>query len=251
MEKRSVLDGFKYRENMRQTAFKSTLLGLAIASVALLGSILTACSSQTTSSQPSASSPAATDAGNKQMDHGNMDHGSMSGMNHNMNLGPSDAEYDLRFIDAMIPHHRGAIDMANEALQKSKRAEIKSLAQNIIKAQNREENELMRKWRKAWYPNTPETSMAYDSQQGKMIPMSAEQKNSMMMKTDLGAADDQFDLRFMNAMIPHHEGAILMAKDALTKAKHPELKQLANEIVTSQQTEIDQMKAWRKAWYNQ
>lgn len=255
MEKRLVLDGFKYRENMKQTAFKSTLLGLAIVSIALLGSILTACSSQSpTSSQPSASSPAATDAGNKQMDHGNMgnmNHGNMSGMNHGMDLGPADAEYDLRFIDAMIPHHRGAIDMANEALQKSKRTEIKSLAQNIIKAQNREENELMRKWRKAWYPNASDTSIAYNSQMGHSMPMSAEQKSAMMMKVDLGAADNEFDLRFLNAMIPHHEGAIVMAKDALNKAKHPELKQLANEIATSQQTEIDQMKQWRKAWYNQ
>jgi len=58
-------------------------------------------------------------------------------------------------------------------------------------------------------------------------------------------------LRFMNAMIPHHEGAIAMAKDALQKSKRPEVKQLAQEIVTSQQKEVDQMKQWRKAWYNQ
>lgn len=149
----------------------------------------------------------------------------------------------------MIPYHRGAIDMANEALQKSKRPEIKSLAQNIITAQNREENELMRKWRKAWYPKASETPMTYDSQMGKMMPMSVEQKNSMMMQMDLGAADANFDLRFMDAMIPHHEGAIAMAKDALTKAKHPELKQLANDIIASQQAEIDQMKQWQKTWY--
>jgi len=55
----------------------------------------------------------------------------------------------------------------------------------------------------------------------------------------------------MNAMIPHHEGAIAMAKDALQKSKRPEVKQLAQEIVTSQQKEVDQMKQWRKAWYNQ
>ncbi|OLP20044.1 hypothetical protein BST81_02055 [Leptolyngbya sp. 'hensonii'] len=66
---------------------------------------------------------------------------------------------------------------------------------------------------------------------------------------DLGAADADFDLRFMNAMIPHHEGAVAMAKDALTKAQHPELRQLANEIIASQQAEIDQMKQWRKTWY--
>jgi uncharacterized protein (DUF305 family) len=175
----------------------------------------------------------------------------MSGMNHGMDLGPAHAEYDLRFIDAMIPHHRGAIEMAKVALQKSKRPEIKALAQNIIKTQNREENELMRKWRKAWYPNASAESVAWHAQMGHSMAMSADQKNAMMMKMDLGVADAEFDLRFLNAMIPHHEGAIVMAKDALSKAKHPELKQLAHEIATSQQAEIDQMKQWRKAWYNQ
>jgi uncharacterized protein (DUF305 family) len=42
-----------------------------------------------------------------------------------------------------------------------------------------------------------------------------------------------------------------MAKDVLNKSKRPELKQLAQEILTSQQKEIDQMKQWRQAWYKQ
>lgn len=42
-----------------------------------------------------------------------------------------------------------------------------------------------------------------------------------------------------------------MAKDALNKAQHAEVKQMAKAIVSSQQAEIDQMKQWRKAWYNQ
>lgn len=218
------------------------------------GSFLAGCSTPSkTQSQPTNSATTTADL-NQPMNHNTMDHSTMTHgamMDHlmGMDLGPADAEYDLRFIDAMIPHHRGAIDMANEALQTSKRPEIKALAQNIIKAQNREENELMRKWRKAWYPKAPEAPVAYDSQQGKMVAMTTEQKDRMMMKLDLGAADAEFDLRFMNAMIPHHEGAIAMAKDALTKAQHAEIRQLANEIIASQQAEIDQMKQWRKTWY--
>ncbi len=241
---------------MRRINLKAKFLGLVVVTIATSASFLTACSTKA-QNQAQANSPAttlsSTDASDNQpmdhstMNHGGMNHGSMHSMG--MDLGPADAEYDLRFIDAMIPHHRGAIDMANEALQKSKRPEITSLAQNIIKAQDREENELMRKWRKAWYPKASATPMAYDSQQGKMMPMSVAQKNSMMMKMDLGPADANFDLRFMDAMIPHHEGAISMAKDALNKAQHPKLKQLANEIIASQQTEIDQMKQWRKTWY--
>jgi len=72
----------------------------------------------------------------------------------------------------------------------------------------------------------------------------------MAMLQDLGTADAEFDLRFMNAMIEHHEGAITMAKDALSKSA-PNLKQLAQDIATSQQSEISQMKQWRQAWYKQ
>lgn len=228
---------------MQPMKVRGQFLGFAIAlGIVASGSILTACSSNT-QTQAEAPQPTSTNTGSSQM----MDSHHVHSVH--MDLGPADADYDLRFIDAMIPHHQGAIAMAKEALQKSQRPEIKTLAQNIIKAQNREENELMRKWRAAWYPQASETPMAYDSQQNKMMPMSAEQKNNMMMQMDLGAADADFDLRFMEAMIPHHEGAIAMAKDALNKAQHPEVKQLANDIIASQQAEIDQMKQWRKAWY--
>ena len=78
----------------------------------------------------------------------------------------------------------------------------------------------------------------------------SDQMQSMMMSQNLGAADADFDLRFINAMIPHHESAITMAQDALSKSKRPEIKKLAQSIIDSQQAEINQMKQWRKAWYN-
>lgn len=225
---------------------KTGLLRLSLgASLMIAG--LAACSN---SAQTSTQNPTVTSSPMAGMDHSSMQ-GNLNHSMSSMNLGAAGAEYDLRFIDAMRPHHQGAIVMAKEAVQKSKRPEIKSLAQNIIVTQNHEEKELMAKWRKQWYPNAPQESIAYDAQTHKSVPMSTAQKDSMAMKMDLGAADNQFDLRFLNAMIPHHEGAIVMAKDALQKSKRPEIKQLAQEITTSQQTEIDQMKQWRKAWYNQ
>ena len=140
--------------------------------------------------------------------------------------------------------------MAKEAQQKSKRPEIQKLAADIIQAQDQEIGE-MKQWRQAWYPQASNTPMAYDSNKGQMIPMSAEQRKAMMMNMDLGAADDQFDLRFINAMIPHHQGAVTMAQEVLSKSQRPEIKKLAQEIIASQQAEIAQMEQWRKAWYNQ
>lgn len=84
---------------------------------------------------------------------------------------------------------------------------------------------------------------------GHMMPMSKEQMQGMEMRSDLGAADRDFDLRFINAMIPHHEDALVMAKETLAKTKRGEVKNLAQNILSSQRAEIDQMKQWRKAWY--
>jgi uncharacterized protein (DUF305 family) len=243
---------------IQSIAARTSFLALALVAIASLGGVLTACAktsgsgSTTSANQSQAQTTSATKAGSKQemMHGGSMNHG--SGMNHNMSmdLGPADANYDLRFVDAMIPHHQGAVEMAQEVLAKAQRPEMKKLAQNIIAAQNREIKQ-MKQWRKAWYPTADSKPMAWHAPMNHMMPMSPEQMQAMMMKGDLGAADAQFDLRFLNAMIPHHEGALVMAKDVLGKSKRPEIKKLAQDILSSQQKEIDQMKQWRKAWYKQ
>lgn len=63
-----------------------------------------------------------------------------------------------------------------------------------------------------------------------------------------GKTGDAFDAAFIAGMIPHHQGAIDMANAALKDAKHEEIKRMARAIVTAQQKEIDQMKAWQSAW---
>lgn len=70
-----------------------------------------------------------------------------------------------------------------------------------------------------------------------------------MMTQHLGKTDAQYDKRFIDMMVQHHEGAINMAKDALQKAQHPEIKQLAQNVIEAQEKEIHQLKAWRKEWY--
>jgi uncharacterized protein (DUF305 family) len=64
-----------------------------------------------------------------------------------------------------------------------------------------------------------------------------------------GKTGDAFDQAFLSEMIVHHEGAVEMARLALTNAKHQEIKDLATAIIAAQNKEIDQMKAWQTAWY--
>ena len=59
---------------------------------------------------------------------------------------------------------------------------------------------------------------------------------------------DDFDKAFISGMIAHHQGAIDMANLAKQNAKHDEIKNLADEIVTAQTTEINEMKSWQSQW---
>lgn len=179
------------------------------------------------------------------MDHGDQmaDHGM-----HDMDLGPQDEYFDLRFIDGMILHHDGAIAMAESALNNSSRPEVQNLAQEIIAAQETEIAQ-MQEWRQAWYPAVAETPMMYHAEANHMMPMTPEMAAAMRMDLDLGAADAEFDLRFIEAMILHHEGAVDMAQQVLERGDRPELLALAEEIIATQQEEIDLMRQWQANWY--
>jgi uncharacterized protein (DUF305 family) len=228
----------------------STPLLLSALGAIALSVTLTACETRANSSHSSATS----------MDHGAMNHDGMNhgqqpqqgdnahSMSHGMDLGPADADYDLRFIDAMIPHHEGAVSMAQDLAQKTKRPELQQLAKNII-AEQRQEIAQMKQWRKQWYPQAAATPMAWHAQMNHMMPMSTAQVKAMRMDLDLGVADAAYDLRFLEAMVPHHEAAVVMAKDLAQKSKRPELQTLGKAIIKSQQAEIEQMKQWQKTWY--
>src|ERR1700720_1778495 len=57
------------------------------------------------------------------------------------------------------------------------------------------------------------------------------------------------DLRFLDGMIAHHQGAIDQARAIEPKARRPEVKQLAAEILKSQEAEVRQMREWRRVWF--
>ncbi|MEO5930475.1 MAG: DUF305 domain-containing protein [Candidatus Kapaibacterium sp.] len=175
---------------------------------------------------------------------GDMEH-DMPMMNEMMvrNLGAGDSSYEYRFIDEMIPHHEGAVMMAKDALAKANRPELKKLAESIIASQQKEIDQ-MKQWKKSWYGDkVPAGTGAASGMMGKMSSM-----NEMMVK-HLGQKDSNYEDRFIDEMIPHHEGGVAMAKDALVKAHRPELKKLAQDIITGQEKEIAQMKEWRRQWY--
>jgi uncharacterized protein (DUF305 family) len=107
----------------------------------------------------------------------------------------------------------------------------------------------MQAWRRAWYPQASSTPIMYHGEMAHDMPMTGEMAAAMRMDVDLGPADGDFDRRFIDAMVPHHQGALTMAADLQAKTQRPELKALAADIIASQTQEIDQMLTWRQAWY--
>jgi len=171
-------------------------------------------------------------SGMKGMDHGSG--GMASGM-----LMKNGKYSDERFIDAMVPHHKGAVEMARVAQKHAKHPEIKQLADNIITTQRAEIKEL---------ESIKQQEFGTSRVPMKMNMGQMQNMGMMMDPTDL-ANKNPFDKAFIDSMIPHHHSAIEMAGVAFRETYNPKIKELATNIVEAQRREISQMKQWRERWY--
>jgi uncharacterized protein (DUF305 family) len=155
---------------------------------------------------------------------------------------------DQRFIVMMIPHHDEAIAMAELALSRARRPEIRALAQQISAAQTAE-NARMRLWYRQWYgTEVPAQSLAG---RGMGLGMGMPGMGMAGMGTGpeaLRAASD-FDRAFLERMIPHHRMGVMMASHACLVAQHPELRRLQGAMVRLQNQEIERMQSWYSQWY--
>jgi uncharacterized protein (DUF305 family) len=146
---------------------------------------------------------------------------------------------DERFIDAMVPHHQGAIEMAQVALGNAEHPEILALAEEIVAAQETEIGQL--KSIKQEQFGTSEVSMDMSTEQMEGIGITIDSQEL--------ANQDPFDKAFIDNMIPHHESAIEMAQVVLEESENPEIREIAGAIVEAQEREIEQMRSWRDEWY--
>ena len=155
------------------------------------------------------------------------------------------ANIERHFIEEMIPHHEGAIAMAELALEKSKRPEMLSLAEGIIEAQTFEIKS-MTEWYEEWFGTAvPAYSSGGMGGMGHGIGM-----YMTSMEGDLEAlrAAKDFDSEFIRQMIPHHEMAVMMARMLAAASTRSEMQELADNIITSQSSEIELMRSWLTTW---
>ena len=145
---------------------------------------------------------------------------------------------DRAFVEEMIPHHESAVEMAEMAQERGQHTEVKKLADAIVETQNSEIDTM----------KTMAADMKKDGVEEGELGMEAEH---MGMSGDTARLDKAkpFDRAFIDMMIPHHQGAIRMARLQLDAGKDPEARKLAQAIIDAQTKEIDEMNMWRVDWY--
>ena len=143
---------------------------------------------------------------------------------------------DVAFVQGMIPHHSQAITMTDQAGPRAASPQVKDLAGRIAGAQG-PEIEQMNSMLAAWG--------APRAQPGSMTGMGSMPMMGMMGDQQLSqlaaAGGPAFDRMFLQMMIEHHQGAVTMAQTELAQGQNPQAQQLAQAIITAQQTEIAEM----------
>lgn len=161
--------------------------------------------------------------------------------------GGGDADHnaqDVNFARNMVPHHEQAVTMSDLALARAANPQVKDLATRIKAAQAPEIN-LMRGWLTSWDAGEADHG-GHSSDTGGMSMGGGDDRMRGMVDgptmMQLGAASGQeFDRLFLQSMIAHHQGAVEMAKIQLEDGRFEPAKQLANQVITSQEKEIAEM----------
>ncbi|MBO0854661.1 MAG: DUF305 domain-containing protein [Nocardia sp.] len=142
------------------------------------------------------------------------------------------ADADVTFATDMYPHHAQAIEMARMVPGRSRNAQLTALATAIEKAQGPEMSRLADLLHAFGKPAP--TAMTQHPMDGMMSP---DQMNTLR-----GADGAAFDQQWLTMMIDHHQGAVQMAGTEITQGTNADLKAMAQQILATQQAEIQQMR---------
>lgn len=178
---------------------------------------------------------------------------------------------EIRFLEGMIDHHQMALDMAADCVAKATTASVVTVCENVIAAQSAE-IERMQGWLLDWYNIAYAPVSMIDAESGGMMDMhtmmdmmhgqnqDAGTQGGHGGHGDHGAADDgpftdppmmmgmfagfnrlegvAYEVAWLESMVDHHDDAIHMAERMLSRVVHPELGELAQQIIDDQSAEI-------------
>ena len=155
------------------------------------------------------------------------------------------ADADRAFLEAMIPHHTSAIEMARIARRRAEHPQVADLARAIVRTQTREIRQIRAMYQRIFGERALPNADAHET-----LGLSA--ADAGMAHMDSGATlkrADPFDKAFIDAMVPHHQGAIRMAHAVMADTQYAGVRDLADAIVGAQSREIREMNRWRRQWY--
>ena len=144
------------------------------------------------------------------------------------------AQYEVRFMTAMIDHHAMAVMMAQMCIDKAIHPELVDMCNEIIAAQT-QEIATMQTWLLQWY------GVSYQAQTTQGM------QQHMERMADLSA--EEFEIAFMKSMIRHHWKAVVRASGCIDRAYHEALVTMCADIVEAQVAEITQLRTWLCDWY--
>jgi uncharacterized protein (DUF305 family) len=155
---------------------------------------------------------------------------------------------DDAFVELMPMHHEMAIEMAGMALDQAEHGQIKTMARGIIQAQKAEVARLTKIAKGLGVMPASEHDHMAMMEGLDVLGLTMAQSG---MDMDMGMLDGAkpFDRMFIDMMIPHHQGAIRMARVELRRGKDARLRGIARAIIKGQSKEIREMNEWRTTWY--
>lgn len=176
----------------------------------------------------------------------------------NVTSNESHNDADVMFAQGMIPHHQQAIEMSDMLLGKQGiDPEVVTLANEIKNAQGPEIEQLqgwLQEWGASSTPAPTSTGMPGHNMPGHEMPSGSDMGempgmggggHGMMSEADMAALQNAQGAEarrlFLTQMIEHHKGAIMMAQQEIDNGQFPAAVEMARNIVSSQQAEIDTM----------
>ncbi len=162
---------------------------------------------------------------------------------------PRDDSAEAGFARDMATHHAQAVDMSFVVRDKSSDRDLRTLASDIIVTQSTQRGMFMG-WLQQW--GLPQASarprMAWMPGHAHMVPATdgAVVMHGMASDAELRSLDDangvDAEIRFLQLMIRHHEGGIIMARAVMARSDRHELAPMVKSIEEGQQAEIAQMR---------
>ena len=145
---------------------------------------------------------------------------------------------DRAFVEAMIPHHESAVKMARIAERRGQSTLVRELAGDIVRMQNLEIAKM----------TAIDLRLDSGGVRARSLGIARHELGMGAQGSQLETAEP-FDRAFIDMMIPHHQGAIRMARVELARGSNAEARQLAAEVVDAQALEIDVLNKHRRARY--